>query len=923
MLFRLLAEAPDPDQALNLFERLTAECNEQLLSLLNKNAVLLHYTIVIFGYSYWLGEYVIQNSDIFYALARDKNLERSLDCEDFRQNFARFRAHSLETEISVLLARFKKHEYVRIVLRDVLGIATLAETTAEISALADVLIEEALRAAESQMRNRRGLPEYQDAQGRIAEATFAAISLGKLGGGELNYSSDVDLLYIYNDHENDGANSLREYFVRQAQLLTDILSRATREGIVFRIDLRLRPQGAEGEPALGIRHALNYYAHAAHDWELQALIKARYCAGDQPLARRFIRAVEPYVYKREINFEAVETALRSRERIGAHRRRLVAVYRENDSTDVKLDRGGIRDIEFLVQCLQRVYGGEERWLRPGGTLFSLQKLHDKGHLSSKDFHDLTIAYEFLRKVEHRLQLQRAQQRHRLPTTVEELQTLARAVDGNYENPAAFLVTLKTHMAAVAEIYDRTVRRQRQIEKGELEPFRLTPPPVRTVRELSFDQVLQRIALDSPELSALVGREDLSLHARRSLHKFLSSAMTSADRYANLLENPHAVERAFRLFESSDYLTDVLIRHPDVLRALKGVAPPAEGLLFKTEPDELFPALELRDTGEAMANLRRTYRRLIFASGARDVLYGRSAADAMLENSSIADGAIRSALEIAEGGRAIAIFALGRLGTMEFDIASDADLIFVRGPQTDGEKARSIAEKFMHALAAYTREGTVFAVDPRLRPRGAQGELVITPAELAAYLEEEAQPWEALTYTKLRFIAGAGDLAQQVLLPVHERITAMAAESSFAQSVIEMRSRLEKSNRYAHSFKLAAGGFYDVDFMASCMALKAGLTVPEQIGSRLRRLAITDTAARSTLEELQRAAILYRSVDHAIRLVTGRSGAELPSSEHARHAIEVLVNRMMQRPHSQDLQRELDETATRVRVVFNEYLKADC
>src|SRR5215469_14832528 len=426
----LLAEAPDPDQALNLFERLVGEGSEQLIGLLNKNRVLLHYAITIFGHSYWLGETLIQNQDLLYSLQRERNLERSLGRDDYREHFARFRSHSFETDTSVLLARFKKREYVRIGLRDVLGIATIAETTAEVSALSDVLIEEALREAEARMRVRFGEPQYQDNRGRLVEAPFAVLSLGKLGGNELNYSSDVDLLYIYGDQDSSGPVTLREYFVRQAQMLTEMLSRTTREGVIFRIDLRLGPQGTEGEPAVGLKHALNYYAHVAHDWELQALIKVRYSAGNLALARQFIRGAEQHVYKRDINFEAIETAILSRQKMGAHRRRLFAVRKQPATIDVKLDRGGIRDIEFLAQCLQRVYGGEERWLRPGGTLFSLQKLHDKGHISGKDFHELTQAYQFLRRVEHRLQLQRAQQLHRLPSSTEELQVLQRAVDGS-------------------------------------------------------------------------------------------------------------------------------------------------------------------------------------------------------------------------------------------------------------------------------------------------------------------------------------------------------------------------------------------------------------------------------------------------------------------------------------------------------------
>ena len=914
----LLAESPDPDQALNLFERLVSESNEQLIGMLNKNRVLLHYTIALFGHSYWLGETLIHNQDILYLLQREKNLERSLGREDYREHFARFRSHSFETDTSVLLARFKKREYVRIALRDVLGIATVAEITAEISAVSDVLIEEALREAEARMRNRFGEPQYQDNRGRLVEAPFAVLSLGKLGGNELNYSSDVDLLYIYGDQDSAGPLTMREYFVRQAQVLTEMLSRTTREGVIFRIDLRLRPQGGEGEPAVGLKHALNYYAHVAHDWELQALIKVRHSAGSVALARQFIRGVESQVYKRDINFEAIETALLSRERIGAHRRRLVAVHKQSATVDVKVDRGGIRDIEFLAQCLQRVYGGEERWLRPGGTLFSLQKLHDKGHISGKEFHELTQAYQYLRLVEHRLQLQRAQQVHRLPAGMDELQILERAVDRNAAqgNVTAFLFSVKARMASVAEVYESIIHSQRQIEKEGVDTFRLTPAPAGAVRELSFDQVLQRIAVDSPVLHAIATRPELSLHGRRNLHKFISSAMTSAERYTTLLDNPRAVERAVALLEASDYLTDTLVRHPDVIRVLNRLPNTAAPPLFEEGQDELFCTVsDAHDAGEKLAIMRRNFRRYAFASGSRDILYGRSSYESMHENTRIADAAIQCALAVVAGETTLAVFALGRLGTDEFDIASDADLLFIRSQSVNAEDARTMAERLMHALSAYTKEGTIFAVDARLRPRGGEGELVITPEELEKYLAEEAKPWEALTYTKLRFVAGMKDIAGQVLPSVHKQIARLGAQPNFAQAAAEMRTRQEKSNRFAKSFKLARGGFYDIDFLAAYLMLRKAEIKPRNTDARLQRLQQTGLLGAQTGTQLREAALLYRTVDHAVRLVTGRARPELPAAEHARQATEELVSRILNRSNGHDLQAELDSTATKVREAF--------
>src|SRR5947209_1503557 len=231
-------------------------------------------------------------------------------------------------------------------------------------------------------------------------------------------------MYIFGDGEEppNAAISNREYFIRLAQQVTEILSRMTREGAAFRIDLRLRPQGGEGELAVSLSQALRYYASVAHDWERQALIKVKHSAGDAGLAREFIRAVQPHVYTEQVNFAAIKTALVAREKMQKRRQQMNVRAQPAESIDVKIDRGGIRDIEFLVQCLQRVYGGAEPWLRSGGTLFSLHKLHDKGHISGREFHDLTSAYEFLRNLEHRLQLREGQQTHRLPIAERELRT---------------------------------------------------------------------------------------------------------------------------------------------------------------------------------------------------------------------------------------------------------------------------------------------------------------------------------------------------------------------------------------------------------------------------------------------------------------------------------------------------------------------
>ncbi len=948
----LLAESPDPDSALNLFERLTsAPESHELGRRLDRSRFLIHYAIAVFGHSQWLGETLIQNPDLLHSLGRDRTLDRSHSREDFLEHFARFRSRSFDTDISQLLARFKKREYIRIMLRDVLGIATLAETTAEISALSDVLIEEARRYVHGLLRNRYGVPRHSDPEGRVVDTPLAVLSMGKLGGNELNYSSDVDLLFLYGDGEPHhpseptagspgapddppGEISNREYFIRLAQQVTEVLSRISPEGPVFRIDLRLRPQGAEGEPAVPLGHATRYYASVAHDWELQALIKLRHSAGDLELAREFIRAVQPFVYREELNFAAIETAVNSLEKIGAHRRKRLSRVRRSDALDVKLDRGGIRDIEFLVQCLQRVYGGTETWLRSGGTLFSLQKLHDKGHISGKDFHELSQGYLFLRTVEHRLQLRRGQQVHRLPASEADLRVLHRSVSGEdarEHSTEAFVAQVRKSMAAVADIYERIIHHQQTQQRQECEQgeFRLAPPEAG--REQSYQQILQRLAADAPALYEVAAQRDLTAHTRRNLQRFLSAAFTSSERYAALVHNPEAVGRALRLFQVSDYLTDILVRYPQELGTIEEIAASSNGnqsgALFQAEgpgaaghdPVFGFVASSSSTRSEKLSMLRQHYRHRMFAAGSRDVMELRPVYESLSEMSAAADDAIAAALAIAGNPRGFAVLALGRLGSWEFDLASDADLLFVRDEPADTEPLIKVAEHMVEALAAYTQDGTLFPVDLRLRPRGAEGELLVTPASLAAYFSSEAQPWEALTYTKLRYVAGSEQLALRAMTAVEEQMSRFASDPGFGAAVRAMRAKLEKSDSEPN-FKVAPGGFYDIDYILSYLLVMYGVKdVQGNTRERLHMLAARALLSDDDCATLDAAAELLRTVGHVVRLVTGRARKSLPLGDHPRRVCEQLVARILGRTFREGLERELERTYRLVRPLYQKVL----
>ena len=957
----LLEDSPDPDSAVILLGRFLEECPEAAHQFERRN-FLLHYAVVVFGHSRYLAETLIQNPDLLQAFLREKNLDRSFSREEFEEGLARLRSRSFETDIARNLARFKRREYVRIMLRDVLKLAPLAETTAEISALSDVLIENALREADSRLQRLYGLPRHVDDSGRVVDTPFAVLSFGKLGGNELNYSSDVDLLYIFGDGEApaDAAITNHEYFVRLAQEITGILSGITPEGPVFRIDLRLRPQGNEGELAVSMRHALRYYATGAHDWEKQALIKLRYSAGNTALARAFIRRVQPHIYNMQgketgngfysgsgnesqrngdtnlegLNFSAVKTALEAREKMLESKKRNNALsHDEEPGINIKTGRGGIRDVEFLVQCLQRVYGGAEPWLRSRGTLFALQKLHDKRHISGHEFHELTSSYEFLRHLEHRLQLQQGRQIHKMPISGPRLQILQRAMEGYApgEDQGSDLVQLvRQKMGAVAEIYQRVMDQQSarsRVEEREAD-FHLQRPVAVSGGEQSNREILERLAADAPAFYKAISTAHLDAPARKNLFRFLSSAFTSSERYATVIRHSEVAARALALFENSEYLTDMLVHYPEEIATLgdseQSLRPMFHAKLFSQSQEEVrmgdpvFEYLAQSDLSDAekIALLRRHFRRRVLLSGARDITELRGVYESLAETTAAADDAIHAAFRIAGAPEHVAIMAVGRLGSREFDVLSDADLLFVCPEEQDVPALSKFAGKFMQVLAAYTRDGMLFPVDTRLRPHGAEGELVVTTKQLRAYFLQEAQPWETLMYTKLRFVAGALSIGDQATAAMSELFERYAKQELFLPAVLDMRTKLENAESKDRNFKTAAGGIYDIDFLTSFLLVKHGVHRKQgTLRDRLWRCADAGLLEKSDASELDHAAELLRTAEHAVRIVSGRALKWLPATEHAQEITEKLTSRILGRKFEAGLEAEVIKAQTKTRMIY--------
>jgi glutamate-ammonia-ligase adenylyltransferase len=879
-----LAEAGNPDQAVLQLEILLQTYPAEAITAFEASSLALRSCVSLFGASQWLGHALLQNPDLLQLFARPLGLVPARILEDFREQFARFRLRFHETALPVLLARFKRREYVRIFTRELLGLASLADITSEISLLSDVLIERALAHSESTLRRiYQGWPQLRSKRGRMRPASFSVLSLGKLGGNELNYSSDIDLLFLYDDAEDAGVIpiSAREFFTRLAQELTAVLSNIGVDGQVFRVDLRLRPQGSSGEMVTGCAQALRYYRSVAQDWELQSLLKLRLSAGDCTLAREFVEQVQKLIYRNQLSLSAIQTAAHSLERIQRG-----ILRRGTRVLDVKNGPGGLREIEFVVQCLQRVHGGGEPWLRSSGTLFALQKLHDKGHIGDAELRELGETYSLLRAIEHRLQCRQGLQLQCLPESASEQAALFRSMKDGVIGSAQ---ELQRTMKSASDLCARVLRlgSREGSEEATAVSMSLGGPGA---GQLTHTLVARSVVL-ARALSADVGNPGL-----RNLQRFLAAASTEEGRIHAALDNVEWIERALPVFARSALATDILARHPeDIVALFQGWEPRGE-----------------RRQGCSISDqLRIDSRRSVLRSVGRSLLEELPVWEILRDHSESFDSIMEQAFTEAGAPEGLALFAVGRLGTCELDVLSDADIVFVRSAECDSEEAQRWAFSLVAMLSGYTREGSVIAVDTRLRPHGSAGELVASSRQFAQYFEKDAKAWEVLAFEKLRLIAGAEWVGKEVRQSLHGLRKRFAASAGFVPELRAMRKRMAESGG-EDNFKTGRGGFYDLDYLFGLLETRVDLpSAGKQLPPRLE--ALVETGLLSTVQgkDLLRAAELFRSVDHAIRVVEGRSRKWLPKSDVLRECVMEVIG-------CSDLERVLRAEMRNVRAIFESF-----
>lgn len=888
----LLPSLPNPDDAVRFLNRLIAEA-PAAAAVITEDAAALRYALTVFSYSHFLGDSVIRFPEWLIEIAAARDLHRGFLAEQYEEllagSIASTRADGIPQPIDLVL--FRRRQLLRILLRDVMQFADVSETTEDLSNLADAILNATWRAVRHQLTAEMG--EHPGAE-------FSVIALGKLGGRELNYSSDIDLIFIY----AGAAATSAEFFRAAANRITGMLSTYTEEGMCYRVDLRLRPDGRFGEVCHSLESARQYYVSRGRDWELQMLIKARVAAGDPRPGRELLDFVEPLIYRTTTDFRTVEAVSETRARIHEKQRLDRQRHTSPGGADVKLAKGGIRDIEFLVQCLQRLHGGREIWVRHGGTLLALSRLRDKELLSPLEYARLASAYQFMRHLEHRLQFEEDRQTHTLPATKEAIDLLARKMPVSGLASAGTLEReLDHHFTSVQDLYDRVIHSRLTQTAPPAADAEGEPEPAEEIRparaEFPSANLRRLLSQRTPGFAQRIAESDMARGVisvnDESFESFLEKAVANSA-WLDLLESDGEVARCIiDLFEHSHYFADQLVRHPELIEEVRlacGARQGRTGFNAPHDPEGLrryFREQMVRIQSDSVYHRISVFRTLHRTSELADALINAA------YQTAIADPGVQPAGRDYAATNQMMVVALGRLGMNEFDLASDADLVFVI-PDADAPESEfwtAIAERMISVIGSYTGDGVVFTIDTRLRPNGRAGALVQTEGAYKDYFANHAEAWEGITYMKARAVAGNIERATAFLGEVQEIDWRRVGQSGRSRSdLARMRARLEREQGSRNPLKAAAGGYYDIDFALMYLRLRSAgvffrvLNTPERIDV-IEKMGHLD---RDEAKFLRDAAVFYRAVDHGLRVLTGHAEGRLPTNRAHIAVLTDLVHR---------------------------------
>jgi glutamate-ammonia-ligase adenylyltransferase len=920
----LVRELPDRDGARLFFERLMRE-HPREAERLARHEGLLSDALALAAWSPLLSTTLAQHTDYLQWLSRERAHTRVKTREELGESLARFNLTHSQLDPQVLLARFRRRELLRIYLHDIRKASTLVEITEELSNLADAVLEHALSLARQELDNRYGAPQKIDERGRVMNADLCIVALGKLGSGELNYASDIDLLFLYSEDGTTsgkgtrGETSNREYFVRLAEAVTRMVGQQSGEGAAYRVDLRLRPFGRDGALASSLDEAVRYYRRTAQAWERQALIRSRAAAGSQQLYARFAQSVQASIYAADVTVaRALGDVRLAKQKIDRHH------AHDTRGFNVKLGRGGIREIEFIAQALQLAFGGRDEWLRAPHTLISLGRLADRKLITERERMLLSDAYDFLRTLEHRLQMEHGLQTHAVPDEDARRALFARRM--NYTGEDALLdfdSALKLHAANVCAAYDRIFGRTEALTAEASETREDSIPAHVSVRAVLDEPVdAERVAtraaatvfapLMSPHTDASVIEEiarrlseaaSQSLNPHRAL-KLISRIASSLDKSNAKIELSAAhLDALVRLCGVSEFFGEMIAGRPRLIHAVA-----CEENIEHDYRSLLRAAVEKEGSFRAeMAALRSAWAELLVQIGALDAACGIDMREANRRQTLLAAASLDAGYLIARremerryggfnAGPQLAVLGLGRLGGAGMDYGSDLDVVLIYDEEqpapvetlNHAEAYARLSELLVAALSSLTREGYLYRVDLRLRPDGRNGATCTGARAFASYLSERALAWEWLAYVKLRAVAGEATLGAEAESKARRIIHERAQEMDDAELRAEtrrVRERLEhersKRRGAGLDIKYGRGGMLDVYFATRYLQLRDN--VPDVAADRSTAGMLARLLDRGSLEEKDFAAMnqgytVLRSLDHHLRLIIGRS-TRLPSEDH--------------------------------------------
>lgn len=886
-----LSQSYNADIALNNFQRLSEDIvdKDHLYSQLSSSPFLLNALTLLFSGSQMLTDALLSNPSYVDWLSDPETLTKPKTRDVLYRDFYKLAGtDELTDKIPSLLRKFKKREYIRLGLRDLMGLVSLRENVEGLSDLADVCLQVAYEYSIKILKEKYGTPMFEDVNGNTRESEFAILSMGKLGGRELNYSSDIDLIYIYTSSmgETLAGNGQRtlsnhEFHTKLGQSITKALHEITSDGNVFRVDLDLRPEGKSGELVNSLTSCETYYESWGRTWERQALIKARVSAGSQALGTEFLTMIRPFVYRSSLDFNAIDEVKSLKKKVDLNLKQ-----KQLEKGHIKLGYGGIREVEFTVQSYQLLFGGRDQSLRDPNTSTLIKKLNDRGFLTNEEYEKLRDAYIFLRNLENRVQISFGLQTYHLPKDEKNLAILARKMgfqggtrpelveqlNQEFERHTQFVGTMYSQLFAedkdqkAAGDTARQWATERELE-GRFSEETLEDYPFRNAqRTFKFLKTLR----DGPELSHGSEKSIQTFYAilptLLDLCRKVPDPDAAVDYLVRFMEASHAretyltifhdnhkfLEILLILFGSSSVLSILLIKQPNLIDVISN----QESLYLYKNPAMMMEELNIRmsavsESSEKNICLRQFKQGEELRIGLRFMIHETDVPGTLADLSNLADIYLQTIYQLAmeemrqvEGKGNLpdkfAIIGLGKLGGHEINFGSDLDVVFVYEEDAAEEGVShsedlismyaSLAQKIFQLNSMMASVPSSYEIDTDLRPEGSRGALVLSLQGYKDYFETRGKIWEQQAMTRARFIAGSPEVGKKFIQLAHNFTYRPKLEYGSLIEISRLRDRMEtelaQEAKKGINVKLGAGGLADIEFSVQVLQLMHGHRNPK-------------------------------------------------------------------------------------------------